>query len=119
MQGKLKGVSKENQRLAFLRRYGYGAPNFERALFRATNDLTLVFEERLRPFKKDAGRIQTHHMKLHKLPWPTELLGEHMDAPVELKVTLSYFVEPNSGEREWLRKHRYASHGFRFVGRAD
>ena len=34
---------------------------------------------------------------------------------VELRVTLSYFVEPNPGERGWLRKHRYPSHALRFA----
>jgi hypothetical protein len=30
-------------------------------------------------------------------------------------VTLSYFIEPNPGDRGWLRKHRYASHALRFA----
>jgi hypothetical protein len=30
-------------------------------------------------------------------------------------VTLSYYIEPNPGERGWLRRHRYASHALRFV----
>ena len=34
---------------------------------------------------------------------------------MELRVTLSYFVEPNPGERGWLRRHRYASHALRFA----
>jgi hypothetical protein len=38
-------------------------------------------------------------------------LGE---AQVELRATLSYFIEPNPGERGWTRRHRYASHGLRF-----
>ena len=29
-------------------------------------------------------------------------------------MTLSYFIEPNPGERGWTRRHRYASHGLRF-----
>ena len=31
-----------------------------------------------------------------------------------MRVTLSYFVEPNPGERGWANKYRYASHGLRF-----
>jgi hypothetical protein len=38
-------------------------------------------------------------------------LGE---APVRLRVTLSYFIEPNPGRRGWKKRHRYASHGLRF-----
>ena len=30
------------------------------------------------------------------------------------RVSLSYFVEPNPGERGWLRRYRYPSHAFRF-----
>ena len=31
------------------------------------------------------------------------------------RVRLSYFIEPNPGERGWARRHRYASHGLRFA----
>lgn len=31
-----------------------------------------------------------------------------------MKVTLSYFIEPNPGERGWAYRHRYVSHGLRF-----
>ena len=35
-------------------------------------------------------------------------------APVRLRITLSYFIEPNPGRRGWKNRHRYASHGLRF-----
>jgi hypothetical protein len=104
------------EKLAFLRRYGYGVPNFGRALFSSLNDATLIVEDSLRPFWRDAnGVVKTRDMHLHTLPWPhaeLELLGE---TEVELRVTLSYFVEPNPGDRGWNRRHRYASHGLRFA----
>jgi hypothetical protein len=56
----------------------------------------------------------TSDMKLHRLPWPREQLAGLGAAPVELRATLSYFVEPNPGERGWTRRHRCASHGLRF-----
>ena len=34
---------------------------------------------------------------------------------VQMQVTLSYFIEPNPGERGWTRRHTYASHGLRFA----
>jgi hypothetical protein len=37
------------------------------------------------------------------------------DQDVELRVTLSYFIEPNPGERGWTRRHRYSSHSLRFA----
>ncbi len=53
-------------------------------------------------------------MKLHHLPWPREELAALGATKVELRATLSYFIEPNPGERGWTRRHRYASHGLRF-----
>jgi hypothetical protein len=32
-----------------------------------------------------------------------------------LRVTISYFIEPNPGERGWKGRYRYASHGLRFA----
>jgi hypothetical protein len=54
-------------------------------------------------------------MKVHELPWPNDVLAQLGDVHVELRVTLSYFIEPNPGERGWTRRHRYASHGLRFA----
>lgn len=31
-----------------------------------------------------------------------------------MRITLSYFIEPNPGRRGWTKKHRYQSHGLRF-----
>ncbi len=52
---------------------------------------------------------------VHQFPWPRTELEQLGETQVELRVTLSYFVEPNPGERGWLRKHRYASHALRFA----
>ena len=35
--------------------------------------------------------------------------------PIELKITLSYFVEPNPGDRGWTTKYGYQSHGLRYA----
>jgi hypothetical protein len=53
-------------------------------------------------------------MHLHELPWPKDVLEELGQTPVRLRVTLSYFIEPNPGRRGWQKRHRYASHGLRF-----
>jgi hypothetical protein len=105
----------KNQIQALVRRYGYGVPDLARALLSARNDLTLMVEEELHPFQRDGSAPpKTRDMKLHQLPWPREQLAALGSAPVELRVTLSYFIEPNPGERGWTRRHRYASHGLRF-----
>jgi hypothetical protein len=108
------GTSSKTARRALVRRYGYGVPDLGRALQSASNDLTLIAEDELQPFFLENNRVKTKDMKLHKLPWPSEVLERLGEVPVELKVTLSYFIEPNPGERGWAYKHRYASHGLRF-----
>ena len=99
-----------------LRSYGYGVPSITQALWSARNSLTLIAQDSLQPFDKkpESGQYITRDMKLHQLPWPIETLRELGEATVELRVTLSYFIEPNPGERGWKNRHRYASHGLRF-----
>ncbi len=97
-----------------LRTYGYGVPNLEQALSSVGNAATMIVEESLRPYRKVGSDIKTNHMQLHELPWPNSVLADLFDADVTMRVTLSYFIEPNPGERGWTRKHRYQSHGLRF-----
>jgi hypothetical protein len=100
-----------------LRTFGYGAPDSEALFFSADNALTLIAQETLRPFFKDEedGAVKSHDIRFHGLPWPKEaLLDLPLDAQVQMRVTLSYFIEPSPGERGWDRKYGYASHGLRF-----
>jgi hypothetical protein len=93
-----------------LRCFGFGVPNLERALWSARNAVTLVVQDHLQPFERDESK----EMHLHTLPWPKEVLQDLGDERVTLRVTLSYFIEPNPARRGWARRHRYASHGLRF-----
>lgn len=103
------------QKAALLRRYGWGVPDIGRALRSASNDATLMIEDALLPFRRENSQIKTRDMHVHQLPWPQEELLALGDQTVELRITLSYFVEPNPGERGWTRRHRYASHSLRFA----
>lgn len=101
---------------------GYGAPNLERALYSASNSLTLIAQAEMQPFdhKRDhSGNAipgyRTKDMHLYELPWPTEVLRSLPDGvKVEMRVTLSYFIEPGPGEIGWKDRYRYASHALRF-----
>ena len=42
------------------------------------------------------------------------MLQDLGETPVEMRVTLSYFIEPNPARRGWGRKYSYASHSLRF-----
>lgn len=115
MRARFDSADSQAQRAALLRRYGWGVPDLERALRSASNDATLMIEDALVPFRKEGSAIKTRDMHLHRLPWPRDALLALGDQDVELRVTLSYFVEPNPGERGWTRRHRYASHALRFA----
>ncbi len=117
MKQQFDAATSEQQRRAILRQYGYGVPSYDRAMFSALNDLTLIAEDEIQPLWKDNedGVIKSRHMNLHQFPWPRTELEQLAETEVELRVTLSYYVEPNPGERGWLRRHRYPSHGLRFA----
>lgn len=114
MQEYFKKALKKKHKKNLLRRYGYGVPNLDRALNSSNSDLTLIIEDRLLPFKQGNNGIKTNKMNVYNLPWPKEKLEELGETNVELKVTLSYFIEPNPGARGYKRKHRYGSYGLRF-----
>jgi hypothetical protein len=110
MQSHLGGAGGKRARAKLVRRYGFGVPDLGRALRSANDSLTLIAQATIRPFAD--GKMREMH--LHELPWPKAVLEELGQTPVRLRVTLSYFVEPNPGRRGWKKRHRYASHGLRF-----
>jgi hypothetical protein len=115
MRQQFDAAPSEQRKRALLRKYGYGVPSYERAVLSAANDLTLIAEDELQPFWKEGGALKTRHMNLHDFPWPRTELEQLGEIEVELRVTLSYYVEPNPGERGWLRRHRYPSHALRLA----
>jgi hypothetical protein len=92
------------------RRYGMGVPDLGRATRSAIDALTLIAQDTIHPFHNGTMR----EMHLHDLPWPINTLADLGHATVRLRVTLSYFIEPNPGRRGWKRRYSYASHGLRF-----
>jgi len=111
MQRELDAASGAKDVAFSLRCFGFGVPDLERALWSAGNSLTLIAQDSLQPFTED----RSNEMNLHALPWPRSELEQLGDVKVELRVTLSYFVEPNPARRGWKNRHRYASHGLRFA----
>jgi len=103
-----------------LRSVGYGVPNLERALYSANHALTLIAQDDLQPFSKDADASEStdpklNEMRLYELPWPIEVLRQlPSETEVQLRVTLSYFIEPNPGRRGYRQRFSYPSHGLRF-----
>lgn len=110
MRSKLSAATSRGARVALNRRYGMGVPDLGRATRSATDALTLIAEDVIHPYSGGTMR----EMNLHLLPWPIDVLEGLGDATVRMRVTLSYFVDPNPARRGWMRRYRYASHGLRF-----
>jgi hypothetical protein len=97
-----------------LRVCGYGVPNLEGALYCAANSLTLISQAELQPYDRQDERYVSRDMHLYSLPWPSETLLGLGETQVEMRITLSYFVEPGPGEVGWQDRYRYPSHALRF-----
>lgn len=111
MSRRFDAATNRARRIALLRRYGMGVPDLVRATRSATDALTLIAQDVIHPFD---GQGRTREMHLHVLPWPTDQLLALGGAVVRMRVTLSYFIEPNPARRGWVRRYSYASHGLRF-----
>lgn len=114
MEDRFKASTRRATFDRLLRYCGYGIPSLDEALWSANNSLTLIVQDELQPFDKKEGSYKTRDMHLHTLPWPEEALHDLGETLVEMKVTLSYFIEPNPGSRGWISRYRYASHQLRF-----
>lgn len=117
MQAQLDAVSAKSDIVKRLRRYGMGVPSADRALRSASDALTLIAESTIIPFKREGGGQDgtANQMNLHELPWPIPELEALGETDVRLRVTLSYFIEPNPSRRGWNGRWAYPSFGLRFA----
>jgi len=101
---------------ALMRGYGYGIVDEHRALASLQNQTTVVAERSLQPYKGEWNDPKLNECHLAPLPWPRAALEENPDHPAILRVTLSYFIQPNPGSRTWEKsqKYHYASCLLRF-----
>jgi hypothetical protein len=108
------GTKAEKQR--HLREFGYGVPDIERALTSALNDATLIAQAELQPYTlgADGKSAVFNEMHFYDLPWPRHSLEQLENAIVTMKVTLSYFIEPNLSGKAATRPDTYRSFGLRF-----
>lgn len=101
---------------AVLREVGYGVPDLQRAMNSARNDVTLIAQAPIQPFAiGESGGPVFNEMHLYDLPWPKGELEKIENGIVTMKVTLSYFVEPNLSGRAATRPETYRSFGLRFA----
>lgn len=112
MTNSLKAASSKASAYLLLRRYGHGVPTFERAAASARNHLALVTQAEIQPYQRSSKGMNECHF--YSLPWPREALESLGEQDVTLKITLSYFIEPNPGSSASFDPYRYQSYGLRF-----
>ena len=119
MKAQLQAANGKTARYPLLRRFGHGVPDFARASASANNHLALIAENEIQPFRMVRDENGKKHKKFgdchyYKLPWPTDVLEGLGEQDVRLKLTLSYFIEPNPGRFAAIDPQRYQSFGLRF-----
>ncbi len=97
-----------------LRTVGYGVPNLGRAVECLNSRVTMVAECVLQPFKLEGEEVLFNEMHVHTMPWADAILTANPFERVRMRVTLSYFIEPNPGNRGYTSNYRYAGCGLRF-----
>ncbi|MEO5350499.1 MAG: S8 family peptidase [Magnetococcus sp. YQC-3] len=111
----MTGNTLKEQCRRLIRHCGFGVPSLQRAMWSTSNSLTLIAQDELQPFEKnERGNISARDMNYYKLPWPTSALEQLGATEVEMRVTISYFIEPNPTRREFKKRYTYESHGLRF-----
>lgn len=115
MREMLPIVPLKRHKETLLRRFGYGAIEGGNSLYSTATRPTLVLEETLTPYRANGANVSLNGVNMHDLPWPAEALQNLGEASVALRVTLSYFIDPNPSQRGWQSKFRYQSHGLRFA----
>lgn len=111
METALIAAGGKTARYPLLRRYGHGVPSYERATASAIDSVALVSEQIIQPFTETGSLNECHYFDL---PWPRQALENLGNAEVRLKLTLSWFVEPNPGSSASFNPARYQSFGLRF-----
>jgi hypothetical protein len=113
MLAQFGGRASKRERCELIRRFGYGVPDYDRATASASNHLALFAQTELQPFRMEGGR-RFGDCHYYALPIPRRMLEELENEQVELKITLSYFIDPNPGLSANVDPQRYQSHGLRF-----
>ena len=112
MRSQLMAARSKGAAYALLRRFGHGVPTFERAAASARNHLAIVSQAEIQPYMRSPKGMNECHF--YSLPWPRAALEGLGEIDITLKVTLSYFIEPNPGSSASFDPLRYQSFGLRF-----
>jgi hypothetical protein len=99
-------LTEKQRRTILLGTVGYGVPNIQSTLSSEQNRAILVAQDEIQPFRAADSSAKYNEYHVYTLPWPNGVLESLFDQEVRMRVTLSYFVEPNPGNRVTSR-YRY------------
>jgi hypothetical protein len=108
-----KPRNNKDEYINLVRICGFGVPNLARAMTSMQNDFTMIIEDSLQPYKIENNTRRNNEIKFYSLPFPQKELLELGGTEIEMRITLSYFIEPNPSSRGRTH-HSYKSHGLRF-----
>lgn len=90
-----------------LRSCGYGEPSVDRSVFSSQQEVTLLREDELTPYKGNASSASINDCHVHRLDLPIELLRGLGATNCTMRVTLSYFTAPNPSASNRIPGSRY------------
>ena len=114
-RGKKWKTGPKGDKIKLLRQVGFGVPQIDAAIASAKNDFTMIAQGEIQPYAMGAGTAVYNEVHFYDLPWPKTALTDLGDQAVTLKVTLSYFIEPNLTGKGATRPETYRSFGLRFA----
>ncbi len=114
-RGKKWKTGSKADKIKLLRQVGFGVPQFDVAVASARNAFTMIAQAEIQPYAMGAGAAVYNEVHFYDLPWPKTALADLGDQAVTLKITLSYFVEPNLTGKGATRPETYRSFGLRFA----
>jgi len=118
MRAELSADPSQMERETLVGRYGYGRVRLNSSINSSLRRPVIVMQETIVPYESSGGTRKLGKMNLHQLPWPTQELEALGATTVALKITLSYFIQPNPSRRGWQSKFRYQNFALRFAVRA-
>jgi hypothetical protein len=114
MEKRLKAKKGVRERRELARLFGYGVPSYNRATSSASSDLAIVAQSTIQPYRRNGNVAIFNDCHYYILPWPREVLEKYAEERFQLKVTLSYFIQPNPGKSAAIDPFKYQSFGLRF-----
>lgn len=100
-------VEQRQRFIRLLQIYGFGEPDVSRARFSSQQNVTMLRQDIMTPYRGSAGSASVNDCHLHRLNLPTQRLQDLSASTCIMRVTLSYFTAPNPSSSNRIPGSRY------------